>query len=102
MNIFTKDPSTHPANGPLTGERLIRVREWLQSSLEYTEGSNRDYMMADAVKAIDELLARRKVMQEPVVVTNEIIHQQYRTETTICRTCNDGLRGGCSSCAFFK
>lgn len=63
---FTKDPSTHPANGPLTEERLIRVREWLQSSLLYSEGSNRDYMMADAAKAIDELLALRKVEQEPV------------------------------------
>ncbi|WP_312227577.1 hypothetical protein [Pseudescherichia sp.] len=29
MNTFTKDPSTHPANGPLTEERLIRVREVL-------------------------------------------------------------------------
>lgn len=66
MTNFTKDPSTHPANGPLTEERLIRVREWLQSSLAYSEGSNRDYMMADAAKAIDELLALREVGQDPV------------------------------------
>ncbi len=60
MNTFSKDPSTHPASGLLTEELLIRVREWLQSSLAYSDGSNRDYLMADAAKAIEELLARRK------------------------------------------
>lgn len=62
---FTKDPSTHPAHGPLTEERLSRVRDWLQSALAYSEGSNRDYMMADAAKAIDELLERRSAPQLP-------------------------------------
>ena len=71
MNTFTKDPSTHPAHSPLTEERLIRVREWLQSALAYSEGSNRDYMMADAAKAIDELLALRKAGQEPVIEVSE-------------------------------
>ena len=60
---FTKDPSTHPAHYPLTQERLIRVREWLQCLLAYSEGSNRDYMMADAAKAIEELLEGRKAPQ---------------------------------------
>lgn len=55
----------HPANGPLSVERLIRVRDELQSSLEYSEGSNGDYMKADAVKAIDELLARRSAQVGP-------------------------------------
>lgn len=67
---FTKDPSTHPANGPLSEERLIRVREWLQSSLEYSDGSNRDYMMADAAKAIEELMSLRaapQLSQPPVL-----------------------------------
>lgn len=63
--VFTKDPSTHPANGPLTEERLNRVREWLQSSLAYSEGSNRDYMMADAAKAIDEVLSVRSAQVVP-------------------------------------
>lgn len=50
MTEFTKDPSTHPANDPLRVERLIRVRDEL----------------ADAAKAIDELLAVQKSGQEPV------------------------------------
>lgn len=47
---------------------------------------------------------RRQVIRVPmpVVMPKEMIHQLYRTETKRCRTCNDGLRGGCSSCAFFK
>ncbi|MFO3904138.1 hypothetical protein AAHD62_06355 [Enterobacter hormaechei] len=49
----------HPANGPLSVERMIRVRDELQRTLEYSEGSNLNYMVADAVKMIDELLARR-------------------------------------------
>lgn len=65
MSEFTKDPSTHPANGPLTEERLIRVRDALAASLEYAEGSNRDHMIADAVKAIIELLSLRKAPQLP-------------------------------------
>ena len=83
---FTKDPSTHPANGPLTEERLICVREWLKSSLAYSEGSNRDYMMADAAKAIDEFLAVRKAGQEPVA---DVVAWHHPTEE---RTCDIRLR----------
>jgi len=54
----------HPANGPLSIERLIRVRDELASSLEYAEGSNRDRMIADAVKAIHELLTSRERIAE--------------------------------------
>lgn len=65
---FTKDPSTHPANGPLTEERLIRVRDELQRKLEY----GRDLFFADAVKAIDELLSVWKAGQEPVAKAHEL------------------------------
>lgn len=67
MEEFTKDPSTHPASGPLTEERLIRVRDELQRKLEY----GRDHFFADAAKAIDELLALRAVPQlpQPAVMT---------------------------------
>lgn len=61
---FTKAPSNHPAHSPLTEERLIRVREELQRTLEYSEGSNLNYVIADAVKAINEVLERRKAEQE--------------------------------------
>lgn len=51
----------HPANGQLTDERLIRVRDELQRTLNYQNGSTQDYITADAIKAIDELLEYRKV-----------------------------------------
>ncbi|MBL5919792.1 hypothetical protein I7V28_01410 [Lelliottia amnigena] len=38
----------------------------------------------------------------PVIVPRDMAHQLYHTETKRCRTCNDGLRGGCSSCAFYR
>lgn len=63
---FTKDPSTHPANGPLTEERLIRVRDELAAAAKRSDGGNLGYMMADAAKAIDEVLSVRKAGQEPV------------------------------------
>jgi len=55
-----------------------------------------------AEKRIAEL--RRLVIlgPMPVIVPKEMVHQLYHTDTKICRTCNDGLRGGCSSCAFYK
>ncbi|WP_172728744.1 hypothetical protein [Kluyvera cryocrescens] len=60
MKINLTDPANHPANGRLTDERLIRVRDALQHTLTYKNGSTKDYVTADAIKAIDELLERRK------------------------------------------
>ncbi|WP_320728743.1 hypothetical protein [Enterobacter cloacae] len=37
-----------------------------------------------------------------VLMPKEMVHQLYYTETKRCRTSNDGLRGGCSSCIFYK
>lgn len=56
MTINLTDPANHPANGRLTDERLIRVRDALQSTLTYKNGSTQDYVTADAIKALDELL----------------------------------------------
>ncbi|MDM2973274.1 hypothetical protein OGY62_10835 [Citrobacter sp. CK198] len=58
----------HPANGPLTTERLGHVRDVLQRNLQYSNGGSMDYIIADAVKAIDELLEGRKA--EPVAFIN--------------------------------
>ncbi|HAT3920678.1 TPA: hypothetical protein I9Y23_004374 [Kluyvera ascorbata] len=52
---------THPANAPLTVERIIRVREQLQRSLEYRNGGDMAYVIADAIKGLDELLMSREV-----------------------------------------
>ncbi|GEM_PF-1759377 len=72
MTDFTRDPSTHPANDPLTEERLTRVRDELQRKLEY----GRDHFFADAAKAIDELLALRKMKQEAINTHDSIIAEQ--------------------------
>lgn len=59
-NKLTGLGENHPANGPLTTERLTHVRDVLQRNLQYSNGGSMDYIIADAVKAIDELLAGRK------------------------------------------
>lgn len=58
-NLLT-DPANHPANGKLTDDRLVRVRNELERMLSYRNGSTQDYVTTDAIKAIDELLERRK------------------------------------------
>lgn len=59
-NQLTGLGADHPANGPLTTERLTYVRNVLQRKLKYSNGGSMDYIIADAVKAIDELLEVRK------------------------------------------
>ncbi|KKY90241.1 hypothetical protein OA46_04540 [Enterobacter cloacae] len=54
---------------------------------------------ADEIAELRRLVIR---VPMPVMVPKEMVHQLYHTDTKICRTCNDGLRGGCSSCAFYK
>lgn len=65
MTKFTKDSSTHPAHGPLTEERLIRVRDELAAAAKRPDGGNLGYMMADAAEAIDEVLVCRAAPQLP-------------------------------------
>lgn len=60
MKMNFTDPANHPANNRLTDERLIRVRDALQHTLNYRNGSTQGYVTADAIKVIDELLDRRK------------------------------------------
>lgn len=48
----------------------------------------------------DEIaLLRSQVLRVPmpVMVPSDII---YQLENKLCKSCNDGLRGGCSSCAY--
>lgn len=66
MTINLTDPANHPANSPLTGERIERVIEALESSLKYRNGSSMDHVLADAVKGLRELQELRKVTAEPV------------------------------------
>lgn len=66
----------HPANGQLTDKRLIRVRDELQRTLAYKNGSTQDYITADAIKAIDELLEYRKAATTAQSAQNEETQQQ--------------------------
>lgn len=55
---------SNPAHGPLSNDRLQRIREILGKAAAQSDGGNLGYAMSDAVKAIDELLEMRKA--EPV------------------------------------
>ncbi|SUX61261.1 Uncharacterised protein [Citrobacter koseri] len=71
-NKLTGLGENHPANGPLTTERLTHVRDVLYRNLKYSNGGSMDYIIADAVKAFDELLEMRKA--EPV---GEVVLGEY-------------------------
>ncbi|WP_410736557.1 hypothetical protein [Citrobacter koseri] len=58
------DSDSHPAHGPVSLDRLHRIREILSKAAAQRDGGNIGYAMSDAVKAIDELLEVRKA--EPV------------------------------------
>ena len=66
MTINLTDPANHPANGPLTAERIERVREQLQHSLAYSNGGDMAYVIADAIKGLGELLVSKEAASEPV------------------------------------
>ncbi|UPQ70555.1 hypothetical protein [Kluyvera ascorbata] len=68
MTINLTDPANHPANSQLTGERIERVIEALESSLKYRNGSTLDHFIADAVKGLRELREVRKAKGEPVAL----------------------------------
>ena len=59
MTINLTDPANHPANGPLTVERITRVRDELQRTMFYANGGVMDHIVVDAIKALEELLVRR-------------------------------------------
>lgn len=59
-NQLTGLGANHPANGPLTVERITRVRDELLRSLQYQNGGDMAYVIADAIKGLDELLVSRK------------------------------------------
>lgn len=60
MTINLTDPANHPANSPLSTERIERVIEALESSLAYRNGSSMDHVLADAVKGLRELQVSRE------------------------------------------
>ena len=81
MTINLTDPANHPANGPLTAERIKRVIEALEISLKYSNGSSMDHVLADAVKGLRELREVRKARPIHQVMYGElwrdITEEQY-------------------------
>ncbi|MDM3084351.1 MULTISPECIES: hypothetical protein [Citrobacter] len=49
--------NNHPANGPVSLERLHQIREILSKAAAQSDGGNIGYAMADAVKVIDGAIA---------------------------------------------
>ena len=85
MTINLTDPSNHPANGPLTAERIERVIEALQRSIQYQNGGDMAYVIADAIKGMEELLIIRKAAPEgwklvPVEPTESMIVDGFESE----------------------
>ncbi|EOD2761879.1 dATP/dGTP pyrophosphohydrolase domain-containing protein [Salmonella enterica] len=48
--------TNHPANGPVSLDRLHQIREILSKAAAQSDGGNLGYAMADAVKVIDGVL----------------------------------------------
>lgn len=85
MNSLLTDPANHPANGPLTAERIERVIEALQRSIQYQNGGDMAYVIADAIKGMEELLIIRKAAPEgwklvPVEPTESMIVDGFESE----------------------
>ncbi|WFW23948.1 hypothetical protein [Citrobacter braakii] len=49
--------NNHPANGPVSLDRLHQIREHLQHDTQYSNGGNRAYILADVLKVIDEAIS---------------------------------------------
>lgn len=73
MNSLLTDPANHPANGQLSVQRIERVIEALQRSIQYQNGGDMAYVIADAIKGLEELLVSKEAAREPV--TDEELDQ---------------------------
>ena len=58
--------TNHPANGPVSLDRLRQISEILSKAAAQSDGGNLGYAMADAVKVIDWALVRRNADRPPV------------------------------------
>ena len=56
--------TNHPANGPVSLDRLHQISEILSKAAAQSDGGNLGYAMADAVKVIDGAIARELVRRE--------------------------------------
>ena len=58
--------TNHPANGPVSLDRLHQIREILSKAAAQSDGGNIGYAMADAVKVIDGAIAAFGAEPAPV------------------------------------
>ena len=56
--------NNHPANGPVSLERLYQMRQCIERNNQYLNGGNLAYTLTDMLKVIDEVLEARNA--EPV------------------------------------
>ncbi|WP_410738328.1 hypothetical protein [Citrobacter portucalensis] len=61
--------TNHPAQGPVSLDRLHQIREHLQHDTQYSNGGNRAYILADVLKVIDGAIAAFGA--EPVAYTEK-------------------------------
>ena len=59
--------NNHPANGPVSLDRLHQISEILSKAAAQSDGGNLGYAMADAVKVIAGVFARELVRREHAV-----------------------------------
>lgn len=68
--------NNHPAHGPVSLDRLHQIREILSKAAAQSDGGNLGYVMADAVRVIDGVLA-----SEPVA---DVVAWSSPNEERIC------------------
>ena len=56
--------NNHPANGPVSLDRLHQIQEILSQAAAQSDGVNLGYAMADAAKVIAVVIAREQVRRE--------------------------------------
>ncbi|MDU5685420.1 MULTISPECIES: DUF550 domain-containing protein [Kluyvera] len=77
MNINLTDPANHPANKPLTAERLIRLIAELKRSLQYQNGGDMACVIADAIKGLEELLVSREAEKSASLQLRNLIRRRH-------------------------
>ncbi|HBP37099.1 MAG TPA: hypothetical protein DD675_25930 [Raoultella ornithinolytica] len=85
----------------------LKLRRWrrIREDLAWYKAEADDWK-AIALEHANELSVLRRHSLHvplPVLIPVEIVHQLNagkHKDHPLCKTCNDGLRGGCSSCAY--
>lgn len=68
--------NNHPANCPVSLERLHQIRQYIERNNQYQNGGNRAYILADMLKVIDVVIAAFGA--EPVVVNDDMAYAFHR------------------------